>query len=1077
MWRSFSIFRPGKFRDQEHRLQLYREENHRQAGELATSAAKSAAEIGQLQAQLKDMTRKASKENQPPEKKVDGTDEVKQTKRALEERETREAPAVEMEAMLKQQAHTQQADGIHAFEEREAKLAAKEAEFDQFCAQRTRALEEREAATAEMEAMLKQHAHAQQADGIHAFEEREAKLAAKEAEFDQFCAQRTRALEEREAATVEMEAMLKQQAHAQQADGIHAFEEREAKLAAKEAEFDQFCAQRARALEEREAATVEMEAMLKQEAHTQQADGIHAFEEREAKLAAKEAEFDQFCAQRTRALEEREAATVEMEAMLKQQAHAQQADGIHAFEEREAKLAAKEAEFDQFCAQRARALEEREAATVEMEAMLKQQAHTQQADGIHAIEEREAKLAAKEAEFDQFCAQRTRALEEREAATVEMEAMLKQQAHTQQADGIHAFEEREAKLAAKEAEFDQFCAQRTRALEEREAATVEMEAMLKQEEHTQQADGIHAIEEREAKLAAKEAEFDQFCAQRTTALEEREAATVEMEAMLKQQAHTQQADGIHAFEEREAKLAAKEAEFDQFCAQRTRALEEREAATVEMEAMLKQQAHTQQADGIHAIEEREAKLAAKEAEFDQFCAQRARALEEREAATVEMEAMLKQQAHTQQADGIHAFEEREAKLAAKEAEFDQFCAQRTRALEEREAATVEMEAMLKQQAHAQQADGIHAFEEREAKLAAKEAEFDQFCAQRTTALEEREAATVEMEAMLKQQAHTQQADGIHAFEEREAKLAAKEAKFEKRKQALDGKEAALAKRQEEFANWQAERSQANATLAWQGAAVFEQEQALLAEAEEGLQELKDRKAKFAAKKAQFEQSCAERTRALEEREAAVAEMEAMLKQQPLQAPPASGPPSPGGDISSSEVSRAEAQGQKAADELKALEDREAKLAVREADMEAREAAAAADAKVHSCFYEELEEQKQLLAERDQAALEQAAALEKRELELEESKSKLQIQQKDLEKLEQSLRKRAHLEAQASRQVDETKVKMGALPSQNEAPGGLAQTIAQSILQDVEIGEHPQVTLTHLGLSQISGLPEAAARFC
>ena len=58
--------------------------------------------------------------------------------------------------------------------------------------------------------------------------------------------------------------------------------------------------------------------------------------------------------------------------------------------------------------------------------------------------------------------------------------------------------------------------------------------------------------------------------------------------------------------------------------------------------------------------------------------------------------------------------------------------------------------------------------------------------------------------------------------------------------------------------------------------------------------------------------------------------------------------------------------------MKALEDREAKLLEKEAALEAREATAAADAKVHSCFYEELEEQKQLLAERDQAALEQAS---------------------------------------------------------------------------------------------------------
>ena len=344
-------------------------------------------------------------------------------------------------------------------------------------------------------------------------------------------------------------------------------------------------------------------------------------------------------------------------------------------------------------------------------------------------------FAAKETEFQQFCAERTRALEEREAAAVEMEAMLKQQACTQQADG----QDREAKFAAKETKFQQFCAESTRALEEREAAAVEMEAMLKQQACTQQADG----QDREAKFAAKETKFQQFCAERTRALEEREAAAVEMEAMLKQQACTQQADG----QDREAKFAAKETKFQQFCAERTRALEEREAAAVEMEAMLKQQACTQQADG----QDREAKFAAKETKFQQFCAERTRALEEREAAAVEMEAMLKQQAHTQQADG----QDREAKFAAKETKFQQFCAECTRALEEREAAAVEMEAMLKQQACTQQADG----QDREAKFAAKETKFQQFCAERTRALEEREAAAVEMEAMLKQQACTQQADG------------------------------------------------------------------------------------------------------------------------------------------------------------------------------------------------------------------------------------------------------------------------------------------------------------------------------
>ena len=69
-------------------------------------------------------------------------------------------------------------------------------------------------------------------------------------------------------------------------------------------------------------------------------------------------------------------------------------------------------------------------------------------------------------------------------------------------------------------------------------------------------------------------------------------------------------------------------------------------------------------------------------------------------------------------------------------------------------------------------------------------------------------------------------------------------------------------------------------------------------------------------------------------------------------------------------------------------------AEREKALQAREAATAADAKVHGCFYEELDEQKQLLAEREQAALEQEALLEKREQALDESQSKLEIQKQE-----------------------------------------------------------------------------------
>ena len=122
-----------KFRDQEHRLQLYREENHRQAGELAINAAKSAAEIGQLQAQLEDLTRKADEEGEAKMQKLE-------------------------------------------------ELEAKRTQFEEFCAERTKALEAKEAAAVEFEATLKQQqAQSQQAaEGMHALEDAEGKIAAKE---------------------------------------------------------------------------------------------------------------------------------------------------------------------------------------------------------------------------------------------------------------------------------------------------------------------------------------------------------------------------------------------------------------------------------------------------------------------------------------------------------------------------------------------------------------------------------------------------------------------------------------------------------------------------------------------------------------------------------------------------------------------------------------------------------------------------------------------------------------------------------------------------------------------------------
>ena len=263
-------------------------------------------------------------------------------------------------------------------------------------------------------------------------------------------------------------------------------------------------------------------------------------------------------------------------------------------------------------------------------------------------------------------------------------------------------------------------------------------------------------------------------------------------------------------------------------------------------------------------------------------------------------------------------------------------------------------------------------------------------------MEAREAAAVELEATLKQQqAQSQQAaEGMHALEDRESKIAAREAEFErfraKRTKALDAREAEVADLEIMMKTFNAQNK-------------------YLRECQEGMID----------REMEFQKECVERTRALLEREEAMAELEEKLKQQASQEPPFPpklAQPSPGaGDMDGQEdittreakfaleavLKQQEAQGQKALDDLKALEDREAKLLEKEAALEAREATAAADAKVHSCFYEELEEQKQLLAERDQAALEQAAVLEKRELEFEEAKSKLQIQ-------EQSLRRREAL---------------------------------------------------------------------
>ena len=90
-------------------------------------------------------------------------------------------------------------------------------------------------------------------------------------------------------------------------------------------------------------------------------------------------------------------------------------------------------------------------------------------------------LQQRRLEFEQFCAEHTKALEAREAAAVELEATLKQQqAQSQQAaEGMHALEDRESKIAAREAEFERFRAKRTKALDAREAEVADLEILMK----------------------------------------------------------------------------------------------------------------------------------------------------------------------------------------------------------------------------------------------------------------------------------------------------------------------------------------------------------------------------------------------------------------------------------------------------------------------------------------------------------------------------------------------------------------------------------------------------------------------
>ncbi|CAJ1385180.1 unnamed protein product [Effrenium voratum] len=221
-----------RLREHQHQLQLYREENNRQAGELASSAAKSAVDIGRLQAALKVATEKSAR--------------------------------LESKAALQQLGAT---PATEPSKEHERMMLQKEEEFELCCAERVKALEAREAATVESQAAVKQHDALEQEvqEQMRVLEERKRMMLQKEDEFELCCAERVKALEAREAAMVESQAAVKQHDALEQEVQEHAcVEERKRMMLQKEDEFELCCAERVKALEAREAAMVESQAAVKQ---------------------------------------------------------------------------------------------------------------------------------------------------------------------------------------------------------------------------------------------------------------------------------------------------------------------------------------------------------------------------------------------------------------------------------------------------------------------------------------------------------------------------------------------------------------------------------------------------------------------------------------------------------------------------------------------------------------------------------------------------------------------------------------------------------------------------------------------
>ncbi|CAK9073417.1 unnamed protein product [Durusdinium trenchii] len=158
-----------------------------------------------------------------------------------------------------------------------------------------------------------------------------------------------------------------------------------------------------------------------------------------------------------------------------------------------------------------------------------------------------------------------------------------------------------------------------------------------------------------------------------------------------------------------------------------------------------------------------------------MCAERMKALEAREAAAAQLEAMLEQQgAQNQQVEeGMNVLAERESKVSTREAEFEQLCAERMKALEAREA----------QLARASLGDGLTA------ELAALEGR-EKECTEREKALEVREAATA-ADAKVHGCFYQELDEQKQLLAEREQAALEQEALLEKREQAIEESESKL----------------------------------------------------------------------------------------------------------------------------------------------------------------------------------------------------------------------------------------------------------------------------------------------